>query len=61
MGEAASTKLRSLSALNGARRGSRQTANVFGDERVLRCPWRTVQLIAFVMNGPAGVSKANTK
>ena len=59
MGESASTKLRSLSSWNGARGGSRPTANVFGDERVLKCPRRTGQLIAFVMNAPAGVSKAN--
>lgn len=30
-----------------------------GDERVPEFPWRTMQLISFVMNAPVGVSKAN--
>ena len=33
---------------------------LIGDEREPEFSWRTVHLIAFVMDAPAGVSKANS-
>lgn len=38
---------------------SAQQMYLTGDERAPELPWRTKHLIAFVMDAPAGVSKAN--
>lgn len=38
---------------------STQQMYLTGDERVPELPWRAVHLIAFVLDAPAGVSKAN--
>lgn len=38
---------------------STQQMYLIGDERVAEFPWKSRHLIAFVMDAPAGVSKAN--